>query len=40
VEVLLNWGPNPGSAADLNGDGEVNVGDLVDVITAWGICSG
>jgi hypothetical protein len=35
LEVLAAWGPCPGCPADLNGDGDVNVLDLLDVLAHW-----
>lgn len=38
VEVIVNWGRNPGHPADINGDTVVDVQDLVEVIVNWGPC--
>ena len=37
--LLADWGPNPGSPADLDGDGEVGGSDIGLVLASWGICS-
>jgi hypothetical protein len=37
-QLLLAWGPNPGSVEDLNGDGTVDGVDLSIIINAWGPC--
>ena len=39
--ILLSvWGPAPaGTAADLNGDGQVNGADLGLLLGAWGPCA-
>ena len=38
VAVLLNNPPSPPCAADFNGDGYVNVIDMLDLIAHWGPC--
>lgn len=37
--VITAWGNSPGNPADLNGDGRVNIDDLVQVILDWGPCA-
>src|SRR5690606_523096 len=34
------WGPNAGDPADFNGDGVVDVSDLLTLLGAWGTCQG
>lgn len=38
LQVLSDWGPNPGVPADLDGDGLVGFADLLQVISTWGSC--
>jgi len=38
LTVLSDWGNVGPSPADVNGDGIVNVDDLLMVISAWGPC--
>ncbi len=41
VAVLLDWGPcpvKPAACPDVDGNGQVDVGDLVEVVLAWGPC--
>lgn len=38
VDLILDWGANPGSRADFDLDGVVDVSDLVRLILAWGAC--
>jgi hypothetical protein len=35
--VVGNWGSDD-AAADVNGDGIVNVSDILEVVSAWGPC--
>lgn len=37
--MLAGWGYNPGSLADLDGDGIVGGTDLARLLAAWGVCS-
>jgi hypothetical protein len=37
LEILASWNSGPGPA-DINGDGDVDISDLLAVINAWGDC--
>jgi hypothetical protein len=36
--MLGAWGPAPGNAADLDGNGAVDADDLGRLLAAWGPC--
>ena len=36
--LLSQWGPCPGCAADVDGDGEVGFSDLTALLSQWGPC--
>jgi hypothetical protein len=38
LSIVVDVSPNPWRAGDVNGDGLVNVNDLLAVISAWGPC--
>ena len=37
-QVIVDWG-QPGGDADINGDGTIDVQDLIEVGTNWGPCT-
>ncbi len=40
LTMLAAWGPNPGGAADIDGDGTVGVPNLLIELAARGSCGG
>jgi hypothetical protein len=38
LALLAAWGPCPGCAEDIDGDGEVGVTDFLLLLGAWGTC--
>ena len=38
LEIVGTWGECTGCDGDINGDGYVNVPDLLAAIDAWGAC--
>jgi hypothetical protein len=38
LEVLAQWGTDPGGPPDFNGDGDVGIVDFLQLLAAWGPC--
>ncbi len=38
LQLLADWGPNPGKDADLDGDGVVGITDFLALLASWGPC--
>jgi hypothetical protein len=40
--AIARWGQTgePGALADVNWDGTVDVGDLLYIVSTWGVCPG
>ena len=38
LELLAQWGANPGGPPDFNGDGVVGIGDFLELLANWGPC--
>ena len=38
LQLLADWGPNPGSPCDFNGDGVVDTIDFLELLANWGPC--
>ena len=36
--MINDWGPCSNCASDVNGDGVVDVSDMLEVVGAWGPC--
>lgn len=39
LDLLAQWGTDPGGPPDLDGDGDVGVTDFLELLAAWGPCS-
>jgi hypothetical protein len=38
LDLLAQWGANPGGPPDFNGDGVVGIGDFLELLANWGTC--
>ncbi len=38
LELLAQWGTDPGGPPDLDGDGNVGIADLLELLANWGPC--
>ncbi len=38
LDLLAQWGTNPGGPRDLNGDGDVGMPDFLALLANWGSC--
>jgi hypothetical protein len=38
LDLLAQWGANPGGPPDFNGDGVVGISDFIDLLANWGPC--
>ncbi len=38
LDLLAQWGLDPGGPPDLNGDGTVDTIDFLDLLAQWGPC--
>ena len=38
LDLLAQWGANPGGPPDFNGDGVVGIGDFLELLANWGPC--
>ncbi len=38
LDLLIQWGTNPGGPPDLDGNGDVGITDFLELLNAWGPC--
>jgi len=38
LDLLAQWGTDPGGPPDLDGDGDVGITDFLELLGAWGGC--
>ncbi len=38
LDLLAQWGTDPGGPPDFNGDGNVGTSDLLELLSNWGPC--
>ena len=38
LDLLAQWGSDPGGPPDFDGDGSVGIGDFLELLANWGAC--